>query len=229
MPGVKRAGEADEIRITKRTKVSGAVKNYVEARFDANQEDKRSLFYLQDTFASVGNAWIELLLNGPPQGTQAGNRTGNRIRLRSIELKGFLVQGSNELVTDDAWNEFRMVLGLYSGASNVPLADAAVPLGGALDPAVMPARARLLRKYVDKWIPMNVTSTEQGAGDGYTPSVQVVSYKKSFGKRGIVITFGDDTTTYIDKRLILSMTSDSAAVTNPGFTHGYVLVKYEDA
>lgn len=121
----------------------------------------------------------------------------------------------------------RCIVALWSGSTVVtPLQSAAVQMDALIRKTVAPQG--LLKKYYDKYIPLQVTSTTQDAGQGYCPGLRKFKYFKLF-KKGIVIDFGAATTLTPDKRLMIAMISDSFGVPNPGFVTGYWAVSYEDA
>lgn len=209
-------------------KVSKSVKKYVSRVMDKQIEDKIKTGSLQATFAILPNvAWSEYPITNVSQGIGKGGRIGNKIRVKSVEINGVIAQGSNELITDDAWNVMRIILGLYNGV-NTPLTSANLSINDVMRTDYSSAKGTLRQKYLDKYVPLNVVSTEQGAGDGYTPQVKLFKYYKRF-KRPILIEYADDAVTYPNKALVLSMISDSVAVTHPGFINGWWCVTYEDA
>lgn len=180
---------------------------------------------LDATFSSVANAWIELdVAGGITQGTNFGQRDGRRIMLRSIEIKGVIIQGSAESAVDDAWNCLRMVLGVYTGQTATPLTTAAATINTPITRELY-TRNFLKKKLIDKYFALPVMSTEKGQGDGYAPGLRSYKY---FKKLNMLVDYGDDTATYPSIRLILSMVSDSIAVVNPGWTYGYILTKFSD-
>lgn len=204
-------------------KTKQAVKTIVKKQIDKAIEDKYTTSALTDTWASVNTIPTEKDLCNPAQGTTSITRIGRKIRLKSVEVNGVLAQGSTGTLSDDPYNVFRVILGLYTGSSTTPLSSLALtaPLmkdstGGQL----------LKSKLYDEYIPLTVVSTEKGGGDGYTPALKKFKLYKKLNK---VITWADDTTTYPDTRLIMSCISDSTVVVNPGFITGYVIVRWEDA
>lgn len=208
--------------------VSRAVKKYVKKVLDNTIENKRSTLVLNSVWTSVGTNWIERSLCVPAQGTQAGQRVGNKIKIKSIELNGVISCGAYELLTDDPYNVVRIVIGEYTGAGSAPLATAGLNINSPIQAGYNNARGLLKKKYLDKVIPLMVTSTEKGGGDGYTPQLKRVKYYKKF-RTPINVVFADDGATYPSCQLFMSVISDSGAVTSPGFVQGFVNVTYEDA
>jgi len=207
-------------------RVPRGVKAYVAKAIDRNIENKHLGDSLDNTFDSLPNTWTELNVCNPAQGDTAQSRTGRQIKIKSIEIRGVIVQASVESALDEPYNTVRVVLGLYN-TSDTPLADSGTTIDGFVT-TNLSTRAYLIKKYLDKYIAMGVSSTEKGGGDGYAPTVRTFKYFKRF-KKPIVVMYGDDTTDYPNKRLILSMVSDSSVVPNPGFYHGYYLCTFEDA
>jgi len=214
-------------RFYKKSKtVPRAVKTYVTKTLDKQTEDKVMYYTLQGLYTTIPNTWTERSLCTPVVGTSGGDRIGRRIKIKSIQIKGVLTGGQDELLTDDSYNVVRLVLATFNYPSGTtPLATYAATIDQPLIKNINLAALR--RVYFDKYIPLSCTSTEKGGGDGYTPMPKLVKYYKKFNN--LYVTFGDDTVASPDKRLFLSAISDSAAVTHPGFVNGFILIKYEDA
>lgn len=197
-------------------------------KIDQNIENKQITVSLQATYGAITTNWTESDLTNISQGTGSANRIGRKIRIKSIEIKGVIANGDAETALDDPYNVVRCVIGLWAGpAGSTPLATALTTIQAPIRKN-LGTRNYLVTKFLDRYIPLTVTSTEKGAGDGYTPMLKSFKYYKRF-KTGILITYGDDTTSYPDKRLILGMVSDSTAVPSPGFVVGYLVMTYEDA
>ena len=215
-------------KVGKSKAVPKEVKSYVQKAIDANTENKYKVFSLVTQHGSIASTWGETVLTTVAQGIAKEQRIGNKIRVKSLEIKGVICQGSNELLSDDAFNVVRMVVGTYSGTTLTPLATAARGMNDPIRKDYLSANGLLRKKYVDKYIPLMVTGTEQGAGDGYTPQLKTVKYYKQW-KKGITIQFSNDTTNYPNTNLVVSFLSDSVAVTHPGFIAGYMVMTFEDA
>lgn len=212
----------------KKAKVSRATKSYVNRMISKNQEDKRLIYNLGGGgfFSSITNAWEERSLCEPTQGDTSITRTGNKIKIKSILVRGVISGGVNELLTDDAYNIVRCIISWYKPSTSTPLATAGSLLGSYITCATT-MRNYMEHKMLDKYITFQVTSTEKGGGDGYTPTLKQFKYYKRFYNK--YITFGDDTATYPNRRLMMACISDSGAVTNPGFLTGHIVVTFEDA
>lgn len=207
--------------------VPRSVKRYVSKAIDRSIEDKIQYSSLVTDFSSVGNAWIERSMNQIQQGNEMWNRIGRSIKVKAIEMKGIIAQGSAESATDDAYNVMRVVIGLYNNKSLTPLASGGATLDIPISQRLV-SNGQLLRKYMDKYIPLEVSSTEQGEGDGYTPSLRSFKYYKRF-KKPIYITYNGTQTTDANKYLMIAMLSDSAGIPNPGVINGWWKLTFEDA
>lgn len=193
----------------------------------SNIENKIISDRLVTNFSSVSNTWSELPIMLVAQGTGNNQRIGNQIRLKSIELNGVIAQGSSASPADDIYNVMRIVIAAWSGSTvTTPLQSAAVGLDAVIRRTNAPQG--LLKKYHDKYIPLTVASTTDNAGNGYCPNLRKFKYFKVF-KKPLLIDFGAATTLTPDKRVIVSMLSDSFGIPNPGFITGYWAVSYEDA
>lgn len=204
------------------------VKAYVQKQIDKNTENKLRYINLVTQFGSIGTSWNEVSFNTLAQGAAKEQRIGNKIRIKSLEVKGVISAGANELVTDDAFNVIRVIIALYDGATLTPLSTAGRGMNDPLRVDYLSANGRLKKKFLDKYITLEVTGTEQGAGDGYTPQLKQFKYYKNFGK-GITVNWSSDASTYPSANLMMACLSDSLAVTNPGFVAGYAVMTYEDA
>lgn len=212
----------------KTTKVSTAVKKYVEKKIDSNTEDKYNIINMTaGGLNSIPSTWVEVNGCTPAQGVSKNQRIGTKIRVKSIEINTVISEGSNGTAVDDQYNIMRVVIGKYTGQTAAPLITAGVGFNDPIKKDWSDARGTLVQKLVDRYIPLAVASTEKGGGDGYTPTLKKFKYYKRF--KNFVITFADDSINYPNYRLIMSFISDSAVVTNPGFVAGYAVVRFEDA
>lgn len=216
-------------KTTKKTAtVSKAVKKYVAKKLDNAIEDKYNIIDMTaGGLTSIPSTWVEVNGVNPAQGIAKNQRIGTKIRVKSIEVNAVLAQGSGSVLTDDPYNIMRIVIGKYTGQTATPLATAGITMHQPIKKDWSDARGTLIQKYVDRYVPLEVQSTEKGGGDGYTPALKSFRYYKRF--KNFVITYNDDTNNYPNQRLIMSVISDSGAVTNPGFVAGYTVVRYEDA
>lgn len=198
---------------------------YVNRAIHRNIENKFDYGSLVTPFASVGNTWTEQAFGLVNRGTEVRQRIGNSITVKSIQLEMVIVGGAVNSVADDARNTIRMVLASWDGDSNTPLGTASWSMNYPIRSTLGPTASNMLKKYYDKYI----TLTSTGADDtGYIAGVRKVSYYKYF-KKGYKMNFSDATADYPDKKLVLSMISDSGVIPNPGVTNGYWVITYEDA
>lgn len=208
--------------------VAKSIKKYVTKAIDRTIEDKRIAYSLPSVMNSVSNTWTELdLCTAIAEGVTLGDRVGRSIRIKSIRIRGVLANGSTGTLTDDPYNVMRVILGRFQTTVATPLATASATINSVLR-RTDNTRNYLRQLYMDKYIPLEVTSTEKGSGDGYTPQLKLFNYYKSF-KPALKIEWGDDSVTYPNSRLMFSAISDSTAVVNPGFIAGNLEVLYEDA
>lgn len=195
------------------------VKAIVNRAIDRATEDKFITNGLTaGGLSSISSIYNELNICNPAQGDTSSTRTGRRIKIKSVELRGVIAQGSNDGTANDSYNVLRMVLGIYDGTSDTPLTGTSLN-----SPITKELNNHIRRILVDRYIPLN--SVGKGT-NGYIPTIKNVRIYK---KLNTLIEYADDTTTYPNKRLILSFQSDSGVVVNPGFVCGYVTVRYEDA
>lgn len=187
-----------------------------------NIENKFYWEALTSQFNSIGSAsWIERDLVGVTQ--SVAERIGREINVRSIEINGILASGANETAVDDPYNVVRVVLLLGDQATVLQTASKTIN-----DVIRVANTYGMRKKYLDKVIPLTITSTEKGAGDGYTAGLRKFKYYKKF-KKPMKIMFASATWNSNDIHIVLSMKSDSGAIVNPGFIQGYWCMTYEDA
>jgi len=89
----------------------------VKRLIDKNTENNYALLHLNDYFDSCPNAWTEYSFCTINQGDGRGERTGNKIRIKSITIHGILANGSAASAADDPYNVFRIMLTLSKGAT----------------------------------------------------------------------------------------------------------------
>lgn len=148
--------------------VPKSVKSYVDRKLDETVEEKRLTTDMKTAFGSIGSTWNERTLFQVWPGVQSTERVGNRIRVKSIEIKGVVSQASAESTLDEPYNVLRIVLGHYRGSVLTPLTAGGATLNTPITIHENTGKT-LIKKYMDKYIPLTVVSTEKGGGDGYTP------------------------------------------------------------
>lgn len=204
------------------------VKKIIDRKLDTNIEDKRLELSLVSNLGSVSSAWTELdPISSITQTVAEGGRVGRAIRVKSIEIKGVLANASSQIATDDGYNVMRLCICQWQTTQVSPMAYASVGMNNKLDTVNM-GRGQLEKVYLDRYIPLNVASTEKGAGDGYCPMTKLFTWYKRF-KKPLLVKWSDDNATYPNHRIIISCLSDSSAITHPGFVAGYIYIRYEDA
>lgn len=182
------------------------------------------------SFGAVSTTWQDANVSDLiTQGIARTNRIGNKIRLKSFEMYGILGSGAFEFLTDDPYNVMRIIVGLWDSQITTPMASSGMSINGYLGKACSGNTAEnLVWKFYDKFIPLMITSTEKGAGDGYTPQIKTFHYKKLF-KKPIPITWSNASPQISNHKLIVSMVSDSSASVHPGVVNGWYKLTYEDA
>lgn len=209
----------------RKKKTNQSVKALVKNQLTALSETKmRNASSLSTDFHSISNEWINIPLTNIALGTDFFQRIGAKISLKSIEFRGVLVGGANESAFDDPYNVIRIVLSRWDGETITPFSTlSGHSIHSPINRTIVGCPG-MKSKYYDKYIAMNVSSPEKGAGDGYAASARVISFKKSF-KKGIPIVYSP---TSASDKFFLSLISDSQAVPNPGFVTGYCMVTWKD-
>jgi len=204
--------------------VAPAIKSYVHRAITRNIETKVKEYQLSNTWGSVSTNWVENAIEGGIGQGEAGNeRIGRSIQITEIELKGVLMNGVSNLITDDNRNLFRLVIGIWDN-STTPCQAVPVLMWEKVTKALN-SEGNIMRILYDKTFSLCAVGRDS---TGYLPMTRNVYYKKRF-KPALKITWSDDTSDYPDKRLVVSMMSDSAAVSNPGFITGFLNLSYNDA
>lgn len=209
-------------RFRRSTKVAPKVKRYVRKAIAKNQENKYSNLNLTSTFSSVGNTWVETDLTAISQGTGVSNRIGHQVKTKAFYIRGTLVGGQSNLATDDNRNTFRIVLALWDSTVATPLASNGADLSSYIARQSTVGRG-LIKKYMDKVIEL---PTQGRDSTGYLPAIRQI---RKFIKCPAFIRYYGSVAGNDNRKLILSMISDSGAVSHPGFTQGQYTLFYEDA
>lgn len=202
------------------TKVSKNVKRYVKRTLNRNIEMKYKNTLSTVSFASISNSWTELNLTDISQGDSVIHRSGRELMIKAFHLNGILVGGQSNLATDDNRNIVRVVLGLWDNST--PLTTAGADINSYIAPKQAQG-AGLVKKYIDMIIPL----VSQGQDStGYMPAMRKIN---KFLKMSRKIQYSADTSTSSNTFLVLSMISDSSAVSNPGFVQGSIKIFFQDA
>jgi len=212
-------------RYKKKLPNNRAITAIVRRQLDRAIEDKISYHSFEDE--NVTQVWTEYNVCTPALGADSGQRIGRRIRIKSLEIRIAVIQGSNELLTDDAFNLVRFIVALYNSKVNTPLATNGVTMSTPLLRTTTVGGSCLIKKYLDQYFTLNVSSTEQGDGDGYTPQIKLFKYYKKF--KNLYIDYGSGNNIDFDKQLHFSFLSDSIAATHPYIYKGWWVCRYEDA
>lgn len=202
-----------------------SMKRIAKRVVDAAIEDKITSAALTTNFGSIGSSWTHQAFTNLATGTTAGTRVGRRIRVKSVLFYGTITGGALDTTTvEDYMNTIRVVIALWSKQQTFTSSD--IGMSSVIQKDSY-SNSQLIRKYYDKYIVLQQTQGHTG----YIPGFKYFKYYKRF-KTPIVITYGieNGTGTFLpDKWLTLSMISDSSVAPNPGFTHGYWKLRYEDA
>lgn len=180
---------------------------------------KRRQVALVDDFSAIGASWNILDVPYTACGTDIGNRIGRVINLRRFFLRGMLVGGQSNLVTDDSYNTVRMVC--FVGRAGLVTADWAAR---NIDDPVLPGVDGVKQVLVDRVITLQVPALDS---TGYIPATKHVAWETNlslqveYGEAAASVPAGSDS-------LYLALVSDSAAAPNPGFTVGFHCLLWQD-
>jgi hypothetical protein len=140
-------------------------------------------------------------------GDGVNNRTGQAIRCLSLRVSATLVGGQSNVVTDDNRNTFRFLVLQGSAGTN----PAGITVNSIIDPRFTTGVESVL--FDKQW-----TLCSPGPDStGYMPAA--VGFRRNISLRGQVLKFSNvGAGTQKGENLWILCVSDSAAVTNPGFT-----------
>lgn len=189
-----------------------ATKAYVDRAISRIEEKKMKYENIASSLNSVGTTWVEVDMTDIDVGDSLGHRDGAKILLKSINIQGILQTG-------DDTNAIRLVVALWDGRTATPLTTNGATISSPAYKDTLTGDG-LIKKYLDKYIAIEAAiTTEYGQ--------RVFGFYKKW-KKGIPIIYTGDGTT-ANKKLIVSMISDSVAVSHPGFGFGYASVRYTDS
>lgn len=178
-------------------------------------------FSMVAQFPAISTTWTELVMLNPAESVAQSGRIGRQYCIKGIETDGVMTQGCTNTALDDSRNLVRIVVALWQqGAGTTPLQSGGVGISDPINKYTENIKGNLLKKYIDMYIPF---STPGRDSTGYIAMQKVIKFYK---RLSATINYGDDTTSFPNKRLIMSMVSDSGAPPNPGFTAGYTRVIY---
>lgn len=170
-------------------------------------------------FSSVGTSWIIEDIPLTSAGTDIANRIGRAIRLRRFLLRGMLLGGQSNAISDDSFNAFRIVL--FVGRAGLVTADWAAR---SIDDPVFPGVDGVERVYHDVIYNLQVPALDS---TGYIPATRAIDLNFNlnqlvlYGESGATVPSGS-------LSLYLAMVSDSGLASNPGFTSGYQVLFFRD-
>lgn len=190
---------------------------------DRLKQDEYVTLALSSYFGSVSTSWTEVdLLQNISQGIGLGSRDTRRIAIKSLTVYGILSPG-------DANNVMRIVIALWgrgiSGNVGTPFATAGSGMSSLLQKDSESEAYRMIRKYYDKYKVLNyngVTTTPTDIANN-----RIFKYYKRF-RKPISIIYSGTTAILANRTLVMHAISDSAAIPNPGFIHGFIRVRYEE-
>lgn len=168
---------------------------------------------------SIADSWLLTDLTYLANSTDIISRLGRRVLWTSFHIIGTLVGGQSNLVTDDSYNTVRFIL--FSGVPGLATADFA---GLGINNEVRVGTHGINRILFDSWVTLEVPASDS---TGYIPAVRTVNRRSRFRLRSYYDQSGADYATG-GVSLYLIAVSDSAAVSNPGFTTGKVTVTFCD-
>lgn len=149
------------------------------------------------------------------QGLGLGQRIGRQIHLSRIQLVGVLHGAQSNLVTDDAYNEVRIMI--IEGEPNTSWA-ANILLNTVVEPKTV---QYLHRVIMDKRVMLKVPAKDS---TGYLPALVPINISQKLDFTVNYMSEAGNFTTY--RSLYLYMCSDSALVPNPGFVTGYMNLEF---
>jgi len=148
------------------------------------------------------------------QGLGLYQRLGRQVHLKRLQLVGLLHGAQTNLITDDAYNEVRIMV--IEGAPNTSFA------GIALNSVVEPKTFQYLhRVLLDRRIMLKVPARDS---TGYLPALVPVDINVPMSMLVDYMSEAGNFTT--SRSLYLYMVSDSALVPNPGFVTGYFNLEF---
>lgn len=194
-------------------KVPKSIKQYVARKIDGAIEDKHKFLLCGTEFSGIpSGTWQYSNCCNITQGATEEQRIGRKIRIKSVNLDGYLACA-------DTTNFVRLILGLFDDSGGLQ--------GMTLSQDIVPAnngQGSLIKKYYDKV--HYLKSEPLSIGD--VLRVNHIRYYKRF-KKPITITYADDSATYWNKMLMWCALSDSSATPHPAFLQGHMTCTFEDA
>ena len=175
-------------------------------------------------WGSVSAGWTELHISQMAQGTATNQFIGNECRIKAFYFYGYLSLGANYTTGDDATNLFRIVVALWhQSATATPLQAVGATLNSQINKLQYPHG--IIKKYYDRTFNIEARNNDYD-GVGYVPHRIKVKWRKVWKGRGLRIRLQNNG--QIENRLVCSMSSDSSAITHPGFVSGHMVVQWYD-
>lgn len=202
-------------RYSKKPKVAKAIKQYVAKKIDNAIEDKLMISDLNSECASISStAWDYTYPCNPAQGTSANTRIGRRIKIKSIEIDGWLSAG-------DSYNLMRIVL--LKCDNTDALASHTLTSYISTDSN---SSGAIMQVYYDKVHKLRYVPVD-GSTATVMPDYKHIRIKRKF--KNFTVMYGDNGTTQYNHTLCFACLSDSGTPPNPGFINGRIVCRYEDA
>jgi len=164
-------------------------------------------------FSSIDTAGSTLAISHVAAGGGSYERAGPTARFTNLHIRGNLVGGQSNLVTDDARNVVRIIVcSVIKGSVFAPTVTS------ILTPFVFPA---LDRVYADKEVELHTTAVDS---TGYIPAQKLVDMHVALNR--VITYYGNLDSNETAHEIRVYMVSDSAAVSNPGFESGFIRVDF---
>lgn len=205
------------------TKVAPKVKRYVQKAIHKDVETKFANLNLTANFSSIGSGWTEYEMTNISQGTGISSRVGNQIRLRGLFIGGSIVGGQTNLATDDNRDTMRIIIALWDSANAIPLTTNLADMNSLVAKETSAGKG-LVKKYVDTIVQLRSPGRDS---TGYLPALRY--FKKFVKLHNTLVRYAGSASTTANRKLVISMISDSALVSHPGFTQGRHTLYFEDA
>jgi hypothetical protein len=175
---------------------------------------------LTSTFTSVSTTPVGIdITNLIAQGLGVGQRIGCAIQPIAFSVRGTLLGGQANAVTDDTYNTVRiLVMEIDSNFATL----VGITVQSVLEPRTF---AGLRHVLLDRIITL---STPGRDSTGYLPAVKNISYDLNLRYKPQYTYTGAAGSTINPTSLVMAMVTDSAAVANPGFTGGQWVFRYTD-
>jgi hypothetical protein len=183
---------------------------------DTRTETKYLVGSLNSDFSSVSTTSIPVeLTTSIDEGDDFSNRDGRKIFFDSLLLQGTLVGGQSNVVTDDAYNLFRIIVYENAGTAAPP----AIGVTAFLTPEITASMGKI---FYDGLVMLHTPGLNS---TGYIPAVKLVSVTIPIKK---YIRYATTTGIGSPNGIYLVMVSDSSAVSHPGFVAGTYVIKFQD-